>query len=174
VTYSWNKNWPDTEKHWNYVLRFPAPDYIYGLVPEYVKIDGYPTPSKNNHYARALRFRYNDSDNPQFKELENFHANHLGGTDPGYSIEIRYNHYHSVVRRKKDFYADAKSCFKSMRKKLSPCDQWKAVFGEDPAQYGVQPKNQPIAFKSVQPGGPAGPHDCGAPVMALQDGVSLK
>ena len=168
VTYSWKKRWPSTEKHWNYVLTFPAPDYIYGLVPEYVKIHEYPNSSKNNHYA--LRFRYNDSDDPQFDEFK-INANHLGGTDPSYCIEIRYNHFHSVVRRKMDFFADATRCFKSMRKNLPPCDRWKPVFEEDAPQSTVQRRNRP---KMVIPGGPAGPHDCGAPVMALQDGVLLE
>jgi hypothetical protein len=176
ITYPWysgkkgkgkKTGWPDTEKDWHYVLKFPAPDYIYGLVPEYVKIDGYPTKSEDNLYARALRFRYKDSDNPQFKEIdsENFHAKHLGSAELSYSIEIRYNHYHSVVRKKDEYHADARSCFKSMRKKLPPCDKWKAFFEEDPANYGV--------LMSLG-GGTSGPHDCGAPVMALQDGVSLK
>ena len=61
-------------------------DYIYGLVPEYVWIYGYDPKDYNNKkkvtdgkYSRALRFGYNDSDDPQFKELERkkFCAKHL-------------------------------------------------------------------------------------------------
>jgi hypothetical protein len=187
------KRWPGTEEDWQYVLKFPAPDYIYGLVPEYVWIYGYPDPGKapdpskpeKSYYARALRFRYNKSADPQFRyndsdgtqselcEAKNNQidicADHLGGADPGYSIEIRYSHYHSVPSKKAEYFADAQSCFESMREKLSPCDTWKAFFGEDPAKSG---RNEP--YSEFQASGPSGPHDCGAPVMALQDGVSLK
>jgi hypothetical protein len=175
ITYPWKKTWPNTERHWNYVLSFPAPDYIYGLVPEYVWIYGYPDSgeAKEAHYARALRFRYNDSPiPPQFNEIgsEHFSATHLGGTDPHYSIEIRYTHYHSVALKKEDYFSDAQSCFESMREKLWPCDTWKAFFGEDPDTLGVRSKSlvPPLS------GGPNGPHDCGAAVMALGDGISLK
>ena len=185
MTYDWKERWPHTEKHWNYVLIFPAPDYIFGLVPEYVKIQGYPieiqgyrleSEAEPDFYARALRFRYNDSKSPQFSELDEkkFHANHLGGTDPSYSIQIRYNHYHSVVRRKNEFFADAKSCFKRMRKNLPPCDRWKAVFEQDTPKSVVRQAKHTASLEILLPGGPGGPHDCGAPVMAMKDGVSLK
>jgi hypothetical protein len=187
VTYPWDpekKRWPYTERHWNYVLSFPAPDYIYGLVPEYVWIYGYPErdkapdPSKpeKSRYARALRFRYNDSPTPpQFNELDSkhFHANHLGGADPGYSIEIRYGHYASVTKKKEEYYLDAQSCFESMREHLSPCDDWKAFFGE-PANSSATMSRLSAPHIDII-GGPNGPHDCGAPVMALfEEGVSLK
>jgi hypothetical protein len=179
IIYKWDKAWPNTERHWNYVLKFPAPDYIYGLVPEYVWIYGYPNsgnaPDPNNpeqtHYARALRFRYNDSPTPpQFYELatNQITANHMGSGNTHYSIEISYNHYHSVVRKKEEYYADAQSCFESMREKLSPCDEWKAFYGEDPANKHYQSRWRSLA------GGPNGPHDCGAAVMAMHDdGISL-
>jgi hypothetical protein len=176
----WDTSWPDTEKHWNYVLRFPTPDYIYGLLPEYVWIYGYlnsgaPDPGKQEqtHYARALRFRYNDSPtSPQFHEIDSkyFNAKHLGGIDPGYSIEIRYTHYHSVARKKAEYFADAQSCFESMREKLSPCHKWKAFFGEDPDTAGVCVQSFVAPFS----GGSNGPHDCGAAVIAMEDdGISL-
>jgi hypothetical protein len=186
ITYPWysgekgkEKGWPDTQEDWEYVLKFPAPDYIYGLVPEYVWIYGYPTPCTANdgkYYARALRFRYEESACPKFNVLDgkNFHANHLGGTNPSYSIEIRYTHYHSVARKKEEYFADAQSCFESMRENLPPCDQWKVFFGEDPAKSGVQPANNAGLFNIEFAGGPNGPHDCGAAVMALEDGISLK
>ncbi len=180
INYKWKKTWPNTERHWNYVLSFPSPDYIYGLVPEYVWIYGYPylgkapDPSKREqtHYARALRFRYNDSPTaPQFNELDSKHfdAKHLGGADPGYSIEIRYTHYHSVARKKSEYFADAQSCFESMREKLWPCDTWKAFFGEDPDTLGVRSQS----FVPPFAGGPSGPHDCGASIMVMEDGISL-
>lgn len=183
ITYPWKNTWPDTERHWNYVLRFPAPDYIYGLVPEYVWIYGYPEldkvpdPSKpeKSYFARALRFRYNDSPTPpQFNELrENqISANHFGGADPRYSIDIRYGHYASVPQKKEEYYLDAQSCFASMREKLSPCDQWKAFFGPDPEYDRVRMEKH--NFYLLRAGGTSGPHDCGASVMAMvEDGVSL-
>jgi hypothetical protein len=177
--------WPDTEKDWHYVLKFPAPDYIFGLVPEYVWIYGYPEPGKapdpskpeNSYYARALRFRYESSNAPQFDEFKDnkikFSANHLGGHDPGYSIEIRYGHYASVPHKKEEYYLDAQSCFESMRENLPPCDEWKVVFGKEPAQYEGRMGKQ--NFSVLQAGSPSGPHDCGAAVMALLDeGVSLE
>jgi len=112
MTYPWDpekKNWPKTERHWRYVLSFPAPNYIFGLVPENMWIYGYSpdgSPSKKGddyQFARALRFRYNDSDDPQFDEFKDsqieFSAKHLGGDDPVYSIEIRYGHYASVTKK---------------------------------------------------------------------------
>jgi hypothetical protein len=188
ITYPWDNCWPDTQEDWQYVLRFPAPDNFFGLVPEYVWIYGYVDPKvkndpivKQNHYARALRFRYkesgapkfryNDSDGPQDELCDQKNnqidicADHFGGADPGYSIEIRYGHYASVTHNKAEYYLDAQSCFESMREKLKPCDQWKAFFGKEPAK--------PLSI--LQSGSPNGPHDCGAPVMALFDeGVSLK
>src|SRR4029077_17515936 len=91
ITCPWKRSWPCTEKSWNYVLRFPAPDSIFGLVREPVTIYGYPPESETEcaDYARALRFRYNDSPTPpQFEELSDnqISANHLGGAAPGYSI----------------------------------------------------------------------------------------
>jgi hypothetical protein len=174
ITYAWNnKTWPDADTYWNYVLSFPAPDYIYGLVPEYVWIYGYDPNVLGAYYARALRFMYYDSPiPPQFDELANnqITANHLGSAS-GYSIEIRYNHYHSVPRKKAEYFADAQSCFESMREKLPPCDKWKAFYGEDPAK----PKHYlPFKNKNVRSGGTSGPHDCGAAVMAMEDGISLK
>jgi hypothetical protein len=184
MTYPWDpkkKGWPKTQDDWQYVLNFPVPDCIFGLVPEYIWIYGYSpdgSPSNEGHdyqFARALRFRYNDSGDPQFEEFKDnrikFCAKHLGGTDPYYSIEIRYGHYASVTKKKAEYYLDAQSCFESMREKLSPCDEWKAFFGDDPAESGARLRKlvPPIA------GGPNGPHDCGAPVMALFDeGVTLR
>jgi len=178
ITYEWDSTWPCEDTYWNYVLNFPAPDYVYGLVPEYVWIYGYPNrnsapdPKKpeQTHYARALRFIYNDSSSPQFKELakKQITANHLGSAS-GYSIEIRYGHYASVPHKKEEYYLDAQSCFESMREKLTPCDKWKAFYGEDPAK----PKYNPHSVVKVKSGGTSGPHDCGAAVMAMTDGISL-
>jgi len=171
ITYGWDKTWPNTERHWNYVLNFPAPDYIYGLVPEYVWIYGYKAGINDGRYARALRFTYNDSPAPpQFNELakNQISASHLGSAS-GYSIEIRYNHYHSVARKKAEYFADAQSCFASMREKLTPCDEWKALYGEDPAK----PKHN-LPSTNVKSGGTSGPHDCGAAILAMEDGISLK
>jgi hypothetical protein len=184
ITYPWysGKNgkggWPNSEDSWQYVLEFPSPNEIYGLVPEYVWLYGYDPHNVANRakvtadkFARSLRFRYNDSPTrPQFKELTNnqISAKHLGGDnpDPAYSIEIRYGHFASVVKKKAEYYLDAQSCFESMREKLSPCDEWKAFFGDDPNTK--RPRTDRF-------GGQNGPHDCGAPVMALFDeGVSLE
>jgi hypothetical protein len=181
MTHPWDlnkKGWPKTERHWQYVLSFPAPDSIFGLVPEYVWIYGYsPDGSssangKYDYYARALRFRYNNSDDPQFDEFKDnqiqFCAKHLGGNESGYSIEIRYSHYASVAKKKEEYYLDAQSCFENMREHLSPCDEWKAFFGEEPAKSKYHGP-----YSVFQASGPNGPHDCGAPVMALEDGISL-
>jgi hypothetical protein len=64
-----------------------------------------------------------------------------------YSIEIRYSHYHRVARKKAEYFADAQSCFESMREKLSPCDTWKAFFGEGPATLEVGHKVLRLFFR---------------------------
>jgi hypothetical protein len=189
VHYDWQREvWPDSEKEWQHVLRFPLPDYYFGLIPEYMWIYGYPNPKNvtEGPYARALRFRYNDSPkSPNFDQFTTYpiNATHLScptsipacSRDPFYSIEIRYGHYASVAKKKAEYYLDAQSCFESMREKLPPCDTWKAFFGRDPSRpyptFPVGTSGTPAGsyLSTFSGGGPNGPHDCGASVMVMND-----
>jgi hypothetical protein len=159
LSLQWLPEW--SESKWKYVFEFPSPDSIFGLGAEYISIQDGPKPW-DGKYARALRFRYRDSENPYFDGLEEqpeeFDATHYDGAGSFYAIDIRY-HDMEVSEQPED-YDDAEECFENMRSLLPPCDQWTVRFNRE-SEIWVESPSLPH------------PRDCSAPVLVLTDGIEI-
>ena len=174
VTLGWDTNWPSSTKDWLYIFELPAPDFIFGLQPEFIDIQGGAGATWKGKYARGVRFQYRDSPDPQFTGLPAINALYTNGKDSFYHIEILYRDTNTISSE--DPYEDARECFVNMRRLLKPCDRWGVSF--DPPQASVA-KNMILRRQaSTTPGligntGGKHPVDCGSPALVLRDGVQL-
>jgi hypothetical protein len=147
------------------IFKLPAPDLVFGLRSEYVKIEIPGEPCLEGNYARGLRFFYAQckaaptilpSGGAAAGDLSEMNSKHFGRND-FYQIEISYQE-----RRRRptidDHHRDAMKCSRSMRELFPECANWKVSFEQS---------------KLIDNTGGHHPVDCGANIIVFTDGIEL-
>ena len=160
VSLKWAWGSGPQEKDCFCIFVLPSPNVIFGLQGEYAKIVTDSETMVNDHFARGLRFSYDNCDNLKINDA-GLDATHFGNAGLG-SVGISY-HDTNFAFDKNHPHKDADECSLSMRKLFPPCDQWQVSF--DPPDA-----DSPEYIENI---GGRPPRDCGANPLVFLDGITL-
>ncbi len=131
----WISGWPEDcgADSWKLAFKFPWPNRIAGLLPEYIKIMDRNRTVFDGECARALRFFYDRSDQPTMtadnSEKLQFDAKYLDGTASTNRYSVQFHHYNPVEIYDKNYpHRDAENCFRNTRDLLKPWDTYTVDF----------------------------------------------